>query len=65
MPSPVPPRGAPPAALPSAPLRSAPNLSARPWVAHGFTTRVGGVSGGALSTLNLALRGGETADALT
>ena len=39
-------------------------LSRDPAVVHGFTTRHGGVSQGPLTSLNLALRGGETEAAL-
>lgn len=44
------------------PLITAPLLAAR--AVHGFTTRAGGVSEGALTSLNLAPREGETADRL-
>jgi YfiH family protein len=45
------------------PLLRAPNLS-RLDVVHGFTTRQGGVSEGPRATLNLALRGDETQEAV-
>jgi YfiH family protein len=45
------------------PLLRAPNLS-RLDVVHGFTTRRGGVSEGPRATLNLALRGDETQEAV-
>lgn len=41
-------------------LLKAPNLGRISGVLHGFTTRMGGVSDGPRSSLNLALRGGET-----
>lgn len=50
--------------IPSVPLLFAANLSGRPGVRHGFTTRDGGVSRGALSSLNLGRRPDETAAAL-
>lgn len=45
-------------------LLTEPTLSAVPGVVHGFTTRRGGVSHGALSSLNLARRPAETDEAL-
>jgi YfiH family protein len=45
------------------PLLRAPNLS-RLDVVHGFTTRHGGISEGPRATLNLALRGDETQEAV-
>lgn len=45
-------------------LVQAPSLLALPAVRHGFTTRGGGCSVGALAGLNLALRAGEAPDRL-
>lgn len=46
------------------PLLKAPNVGAIAGVVHGFTTRHGGVSDGPRTSLNLALRGDETPDAI-
>lgn len=49
---------------PTLPLWTAPHLGALPGIAHGFTSRAGGVSIGALASANLALRAGEREDLL-
>jgi polyphenol oxidase len=46
-------------------LAQAPNLSRRPEIRHGFTSRAGGVSTGPLDSLNLSARPHEVPDALT
>jgi YfiH family protein len=53
-----------PSTRPAAPLIRSAALD-RPGVAHGFTTREGGVSVGPLASLNLRRRPGETPEALT
>jgi len=41
---------------------TAPNLEAQPWVRHGFSTRLGGVSEGDIGTMNLSFTRGDAED---